>query len=322
MPDLYKVSGVACTANQDEIKRAYRCLAKEFHPDLHPDRPRSRPSSRTSRPPTICCRTRTGAPSTIAARSTLPVPNGPKRTFYRHFADHDGGGAFLRPAEHYLWRLFHGRQDEPRPPVSYARRRGCLGDASRFHRGGDRRPQADPLAGAPIEVDIPAGIRDGQTIRIAGKGNAGLGGGPPGDALIRVQVEAHPWFGRKGNTILLELPVTLAEAVLGARVTVPTIEGPVMLTIPRNANTGTTLRLKGKGIRSARAKKRGDQLVKLKLVLPGRQGRRARAIRRGLGTGPPLQPAPPHGDGAMTSLEELVVAIDELSAARPRGLGE
>lgn len=124
------------------------------------------------------------------------------------------------------------------------------------------------LAGAPIEVDIPAGIRDGQTIRIAGKGNAGLGGGPPGDALIRVQVEAHPWFGRKGNTILLELPVTLAEAVLGARVTVPTIEGPVMLTIPRNANTGTTLRLKGKGIRSARAKKRGDQLVKLKLVLP------------------------------------------------------
>ena len=95
MPDLYKVSGVARTANQDEIKRAYRCLAKEFHPDLHPDRPRSRPSSRTSR----------------AAYHMLSDPNrrakydrgeidasgaeGPERTFYRHFADHDGGGAFF-----------------------------------------------------------------------------------------------------------------------------------------------------------------------------------------------------------------------------------
>jgi DnaJ-class molecular chaperone len=121
--------------------------------------------------------------------------------------------------------------------------------------------------GGTIDVAIPAGTKDEQVLRLRGKGGAGLGGGEPGDALVEIEVRPHAFFTRKGDDIHLELPISLPEAVLGAKLDVPTPTGPVRMTVPKGANTGTVLRLKGKG--AARAdKSHGDEYVTLKIVLP------------------------------------------------------
>ena len=114
-------------------------------------------------------------------------------------------------------------------------------------------------------MTIPAGIEDGQVLRLKGKGGEGFGGGPPGDALIEVHVAPHPWFRREGDNIHMELPVSLAEAVLGAPVPVATVTGPVTMTIPKGSDTGSRLRLRGKGIQ--RKGQTGDQYVTLKVVI-------------------------------------------------------
>jgi DnaJ-class molecular chaperone len=115
-----------------------------------------------------------------------------------------------------------------------------------------------------LDVTIPAGVEDGQVLRLRGKGGPGFGGGTSGDALIEVHVAAHPLFRRDGDNVLLELPVSLAEAVLGARVSVPTVTGPVTMTIPKGSDTGRQLRLRGKGIQK---KSPGDEIVTLKVFI-------------------------------------------------------
>jgi DnaJ-class molecular chaperone len=124
--------------------------------------------------------------------------------------------------------------------------------------------------GKTLDVTIPPGTEDGQTLRLKGQGLPGAGGGPAGDAYIEVKVATHPLFSRKGNDVYIELPITLPEAVLGAAITAPTIDGPVSLKVPRDSNTGSTLRLKGKGIVDRSTGQRGDQYVRLKVVLPDR----------------------------------------------------
>ncbi|MDX2145696.1 MAG: DnaJ C-terminal domain-containing protein [Rhodospirillaceae bacterium] len=123
-------------------------------------------------------------------------------------------------------------------------------------------------SGKSLDVTIPAGIADGQTIRLRGQGVPGVGGGPPGDVLIEVKVAEHPHFKRQGRDITLELPVSLGEAVLGAKVEVPTISGSVTLTIPKGSNSGSMLRLRGKGLPATKTEPAGDQYVTLKVVLP------------------------------------------------------
>jgi DnaJ-class molecular chaperone len=122
--------------------------------------------------------------------------------------------------------------------------------------------------GRTIDVTIPAGVRDRQMLRLKGQGGPGYDGGPPGDAYVEVHVQPHPLFERKDMNVHVELPVSLAEAVLGGRIEVPTVDGPVTMTVPRGANTGTTLRLRGEGIRDPKSGQRGDQYVRLKVVLP------------------------------------------------------
>ena len=121
--------------------------------------------------------------------------------------------------------------------------------------------------GSVLDVTIPPGTRDGQILRLRGKGRPGLGGGPPGDALIEVEVRPHRIFTRKGDDIHVDLPISLGEAVLGGKVKVPTPSGPVTMTVPKWANTGTVLRLKGKGAPRADGS-RGDEYVTLKVMLP------------------------------------------------------
>src|SRR5262249_45147265 len=123
--------------------------------------------------------------------------------------------------------------------------------------------------GGTLDVIIPPGTRDKQVLRLRGKGGPGLGGGPPGDALVEIDVEPHRFFTRKDDDIHLELPISLPEAVLGAKLDVPTPTGPVRMTVPKGANTGTVLRLRGKGVARAGGKA-GDEYVTLKVVLPER----------------------------------------------------
>ena len=119
--------------------------------------------------------------------------------------------------------------------------------------------------GKTIDLKIPAGVENGTQVRLAGKGQPGNGGN--GDAIVTIEVGSHRFFTRDGDNVRLDLPVTLAEAVLGAKVKVPTVDGPVMLGIPKGATSGKTLRLKGKGF-AGKSGARGDQLVTLMIDLP------------------------------------------------------
>ena len=119
-----------------------------------------------------------------------------------------------------------------------------------------------------INVNIPAGIDDGQTISLRGQGSAGANGGPQGDLLVTVVVRPDSRFERDGNSVLLEQEVSYAQAVLGAEIEVPTLDGKVKLTIPEGTQTGTVFRLKGKGIPYLRGSGRGDQFVSVKVAVP------------------------------------------------------
>jgi DnaJ-class molecular chaperone len=132
-------------------------------------------------------------------------------------------------------------------------------------RGGRQRLQLED--GRTIEVDVPAGTESGKTLRLKGQGDASPLGGPAGDALVQIEVGADPEFRRQGQDIHVDVSIGLAEAVLGARVTVPTLDGPVRLTVPPGSSGGRTLRLKGKGIALPGAGY-GDQYVRLLVVLP------------------------------------------------------
>ena len=122
------------------------------------------------------------------------------------------------------------------------------------------------INGKNINVKIPAGTEDGQTLRLKGLGYEGFNGGANGDVLITVNVDRHPYFSSEGLNILLDLPITVKEAILGAKITVPTISGKVVVNIPPYASSGEKLRLKGKGIKSRNGQ--GDQFITLRIVAP------------------------------------------------------
>jgi DnaJ-class molecular chaperone len=122
--------------------------------------------------------------------------------------------------------------------------------------------------GRTIDLTIPPGVHDRQTLRLRGQGMPGFEGGPPGDAYVELHVQPHPYFERKDHNIHMDLPVSLPEAVLGGRIEVPTIDGPVTMTVPKGSNTGTTLRLRGRGVVDPKSGQRGDQYVRLQVALP------------------------------------------------------
>ena len=122
--------------------------------------------------------------------------------------------------------------------------------------------------GGTLDVSLPAGVADGQVLRLKGKGMPGMGEGGPGDALVEVMIRPHSVFKREGDDIVVEVPISFDEAVLGGKVEVPTITGRVFATVPPGANSGQILRLKGRGVKTKRG--HGDQLVKLEVVMPER----------------------------------------------------
>ena len=122
--------------------------------------------------------------------------------------------------------------------------------------------------GGALDLNVAAGVADAQILRLKGKGQRGAGGAEPGDALIEIRVRPHAHFKREDDDILLEVPITIDEAVLGAKVEVPTISGRVQLTVPKGTSSGRVFRLKGKGVKSAGRTEAGDQLVTVRIVLP------------------------------------------------------
>ena len=271
MTDPYKILGVSKSASAEEIKAAYRKLAKKLHPDLNPgDADVERRFKEVSHAYGIV-----GDPEKrqrfdrgeidASGQETAPAGAG----FYRSYAGGDQGAKY----RHYEFGPEFDVQDifsdlfAQQPPrrgadVSYAVKVDFLEAAL----GAKKRVRlAD---GKTLDITLKPGTEDGQTLRLKGQGQSGRNQAPAGDALIRVQVSPHPHFVRKGRDIHLDLPITLKEAVLGASVTVPTIHGKVALKVPAGANSGQTLRLRGKGLPASGGKPAGDQLVKLTLVLP------------------------------------------------------
>jgi molecular chaperone DnaJ len=145
-----------------------------------------------------------------------------------------------------------------------------------------------------LDVRIPPGAQTGSRVRVAGRGNAGVQGGPPGDLYIIMNVEPHPFFDRRGDDLYTVVPITISEASLGAKVEVPTIDGRSQVRIPPGTNSGTKLRLREKGAPSARHQgKRGDQIVEVQVVVPKPEDERVRTLLKELAS---LEPEDPRGD--------------------------
>lgn len=284
--DPYKILGVPKTASQDEIKKAYRKLAKSLHPDLHPDDPTKQAKFQAVSAAHDLLKDPEKRRRFDAGENDASGQERPERQYYHQYAGQDAGERYDRPFGAQDFRRGFGAGDEEDLSDLFSelfgrRQRGgadrqefrARGSDLRYHLEVDFLDAARGVKravtmpdGKSIEISIPAGVRDGQTLRLRGKGAPGFGDAPAGDALVTVSVKPHPVFSRDGDDIELELPITFDEAVLGAKVDVPTVSGPVSMTIPKGATSGQRLRLKGKGIK--RGKSAGDQTVRLKVVLP------------------------------------------------------
>ena len=256
MSDPYSVLGVAKTASDDDIRKAFRKLAKKHHPDLNPgDKAAEAKFKEISQANDILSdpekRRRFDAGEIDATGQEVPP-----RGFYRDQAGGFGGAKYERAGAHEEFVDMGGL------PVTYSLRVPFLVAA----RGGKQRVNLPD--GKTLDIDIPEGAIDGQTLRLKGQGMPGAKGRPPGDAYVEIHVEPHAFFEARDNDIHVEVPVTVTEAALGGRIRVPTVGGPVMLNVPAGSNTGTSLRLKGRGLLDRKSKQRGDQYVKLKVVLP------------------------------------------------------
>jgi DnaJ-class molecular chaperone len=267
MEDPYEILGVARTATQDEIRKAYLRLAKKLHPDLNPGDKTS--ESRFKE---------------VASAHDLLSDAEKRRRFDSGEIDASGAEA---PREKY-YRDYAAEAQPYSSPSGYADFVDTDDFLAEIFRQQSRRARGSDLhyslavdfldaingatkritlpEGGSLDVTIPPGLQHGQVLRLRGKGAPSPGEGKAGDALVEISIRPHPHFTRHGDNIHLDLPVTFIEAVLGAEIKTPTPTGPVMLKAPKGSNSGTVLRLKGKG--APRADGRGDLLVKLKIVAP------------------------------------------------------
>ncbi len=274
MKDPYETLGLVKTATDVQIKAAFKKLARKHHPDLRPDDKAAVARFKEITAAHDLLKDPESRRRFDAGEIDATGADRPQQPFYRDQAQgsgHAGQDGFPDAAamEEFLARAFGGQRG---------------GDRETFRARGQDVSYALPVAfldaangvartitlqdGKTLAVTIPEGAEDRQMLRLVGQGMPGFGGGPPGDAYVELHIEPHAFFERKDDNIHVALPVTLREAVLGARIEVPTISGPVAMTVPRGANTGTVLRLKDRGIRNRKTGQRGHQYIALKVVLP------------------------------------------------------
>lgn len=276
MKDPYKSLGVARDATQEDIRAAYRKLAKEHHPDLNPGNSKAEERFKS-----------------IA--SAYELLNDPEKRGRFDRGEIDASGQERAPHPSYREHADgqYGSRYDRSGPQSGSWTSEDLGDIFGSMFNGERRsdtPQRgldehftltteflDAVNGATrrltlpdgrvLDVNIPPGTSEGQVLRLRGQGGAGWKGGPAGDALIQVHVAPHRHFVRDGRSIRMDLPVSLNEAVLGGHVEVVTPSGPVRVRIPPRSDSGTKLRLRGKGVPAYGGHDAGDLHVTLKVVI-------------------------------------------------------
>jgi DnaJ-class molecular chaperone len=270
--DLYATLGVARDADAEKIRAAYRKLAKRHHPDLNPGNKAAEAKFKEiSAANEILSDPEKRGRYDRGEIDASGAERAPQRPSYREYAEGPTGR-----------RYSHAGAAEEDYSDIFADFFGRGGPAEMRMRGDDRAYTLlvsflDAANGATrrltlpdgktIDVRIPPGIENEQVLRLKGQGDPGRGEAPAGDALIRIEIEPHRFFQRDGNDILLELPISVSEAMLGARKNIPTVSGRVAMTIPAKSNTGTKLRLRGRGIPAHAHLPAGDQIISLKLML-------------------------------------------------------
>ena len=273
-PDPYAALGLSRDATAEQIRAAYRKLAKQHHPDLNPGNAAAEERFKAiSAAHDLLSDPETRARFDRGEIDAAGDPVAPEPPRYHRYADAAAGGRYRAAPE----------EADPFGDIfSDLFRRGG-GEGIRL-RGADAHyalavDVLDTVTGATrsltlpdgrtLEVRIPPGIEEGQSLRLKGQGGAGLNGGLSGDALIEIQVRPHPVFTREGDDIHLALPVGLKDAVLGGRIAVPTPAGEVSMAVPPRSDSGTRLRLRGRGVAAHAGRPAGDLYVTLRVSLAG-----------------------------------------------------
>jgi DnaJ-class molecular chaperone len=302
--DYYSVLGVRRGASDKEIKQTYRRLARQYHPDVNPGdasaeqkfKEISEAYAVLSNPDSRKKYDRFGHqafasgfdPGFTRGGGFGGGQSGNFRDFFSGRTPFDGLNSLFEE----LWGS-GGRQRTQQAPVSgqdleqtveisfEESVRGTTAQVQVMRRdGGVER----------LQVKIPPGVDTGSKVRAAGKGEAGRYGGLPGDLYIVIRVRPHAYFTRQGNDILCEVPVTLTEVLLGAKIDVPTIDGKITMTLPAGTQNGRRFRLRGKGVPALQGNGRGDHYVTVHIVLPDKLDVRSRQLLEEFAARNPLQP--------------------------------
>jgi curved DNA-binding protein len=300
--DYYEALGLSRGASTDEIKKAYRKLARKYHPDMNPGDPSAEEKFK----------------QISEAYEVLTDPE--KKKMYDQFGDaafSPGGGPGART---WTWRsgeganegfdFFGGGADQ------YGSFSDIFSELFGARRSTSRRPRSGEDLSYTMDIDfmeavkgtsktvslrtetgteqlavsIPAGVNDGSRVRLRGKGGPGIAGGPPGDLYIITRVRPHPFFSRVQDDIYVDVPVTITEAALGAQVTIPTVDGPTRLTIPEGTQGGQRLRLRGKGAPHLKGSGRGDMYAVIKIVVPKKMSDTSKKLLRDFDGQNPFNP--------------------------------